>query len=267
MNRRFLILPAVLAAFASLACAAGGRAPAASTPTLIILPVESPSSMPPAVVEASASPAEVAASATAAPTETVQPAETAPPADTGLPPTEEATPTRVVAPSEPVQFEASGDVGDTLADTWEEAYSLPANIPFEIAVPEQEIETQINAAVAASEGSRVIGQVDVTIQGGQMSLAWPFTYTFNSQSRTANALTIYTMSADADGHLVITMLSAQLSGALGSISIPPETLSLLNQSLSKAILQVDDETEGDVFFTSVTLEDHVMRMVGYIPPQ
>jgi hypothetical protein len=290
MDRKLVIVIMMLAA-ALLACGLGGTSPSqAERP-------DKPVSAPPPAEQVSEEPAVDSADEEAPPAEEAvedtdpapeaEPAEvedeqsedeqSAPPepesqggdGDQALPPDEQPDEQPSAEPPETVHFEASENSAAALDELWENIYDLPPGVPFSVTITEAQIEDAIDRAIATSGYGEAISGSEVTFRNGQIGLTFALSTTIEATGRTVNATATVVFDVWVEGgEVMVSVASAEASAAVGSASIPPEMLSVLNEAVAAAINGADYASQAgvDVTFTEVVISGGAMTVSGYVTP-
>jgi glucose/arabinose dehydrogenase len=288
MDRKLIIVIVALAA-ALLACNLGGTAPDQAerpdkpipTPTATEEEPEEPAMD---ATDEEAPPAEEETTEDAAPTPEADSAESddqsAPPEPQGdeeAPPSEQPAEQPVEQPaeqppvdySETVYFEASENNAAALDELWDMVYDLPPGVPFSVTITEAQIEDKVNQAIAMSGYGEAISGSDVTFSNGQIGLTFALSTTIEATGRRVNATARVVFNVWVEGgEVMVSVASAEASGAIGSTSIPPEMLTVLNEAVAAALNGTDYAAEAgaDVTFTEIVISGGSMTLTGYVTP-
>ncbi len=197
---------------------------------------------------------EPTAEPTATPEPTAAPATEAPPEPTSTP-----KPTNAPPEATPVVIDARGGGAESLAGAWEQAYDLPAGVPFRITVSEDEVEAMISQRMAESGYGGAISEIKVRLDDGQIRVRFTLTIT---QPRTISVEgeVVFTAEIDGDGNLALTVTSAEF----GRISLPPEMLDALSAALAAAITGAASSAEAEVTLTELIIDDGLMTVSGTV---
>ncbi len=180
-------------------------------------------------------------------------------------PTEEPQPE---APAEPVVIEVPDITAEAFEEAWSQAYELPPGVPFSVTMTEAQIEARIAQAMAASGYN--VSEVDVSLDNGQIGVTFGVSMTVEATGRSVNAQAelVFAVSVDGNGDIVVSVVSAEVSAAVGSIDVPPEMLTALNAAINQAISGADVAAQSgvDVTFTGVEIDDGAITVSGYVTP-
>jgi predicted small lipoprotein YifL len=216
-------------------------------------------------VSEAGSPTPAAESQTAEPT---SPTESQPEQPTEVPTTPPEQP--ATAPTE-IAIPPAGETADALRQEWSQAYALPAGVPFAVTLTEAQVEALIAEAMAKSSYGSKVSSIDVTLNNGQIGVAFTTTISQKVGPRTVDvsgtATVIFNASIDANGKLVLGVASATLTATTGQqISIPPEMLTVLNTTVSQALTGASSSAESEVTLTELTISGGTMTIKGYVTP-
>lgn len=180
------------------------------------------------------------------------------------PPAEEAT----EAPTpegEPVVFEALEGSAESLSEAWSSAYALEAGVPFTVTTSEAEVAALIAARLAETDLAETFSDVAVTLEGGQITFNFTLMLRSGEQEIPTPTSVVFTPSVDADGHLVVEVVSVE---AEGLPSIPEEVLNVASMALTAAISGAQERAEAgvEVTFTGVVVEDGRLSISGFVTP-
>lgn len=186
------------------------------------------------------------------------------PADVPPAEPEQPAPTSVAIPP-------MGDTADALRGVWSQAYQLPAGVPFTVTITEAQVEAMIAEAMAKSGYGSNVSSIDVTLNNGQIGVAFTLTLSQKVGPKTVSgsgtATVVFNAAIDANGKLALTVASATVSVASGpQISIPPEMLAVLNVALSEAITGASGSAEAEVTLTEIAISGGTMTVKGYVTP-
>ncbi len=186
---------------------------------------------------------------------------TRPPAETPAP-TEEAT---EVPPTEGVVFEALDGTAESLEGAWAAAYALEAGVPFTVTTGETEAAALLNAYLAASGGADLFRDVTVTFEGGQITLNFTLVLRSGDQEVPTPTTVVFAPSVDADGRLVLEVVSVE---AEGLPSLSEEVLDAASAALTASISgqQQQNEAGVQVTFTAITVEEGKLSISGFVTP-
>ena len=172
-------------------------------------------------------------------------------------------------PPEPVVIEVSEGTVEALNEAWLQVYQLPEGVPFSVTMTEAEIEARIAQALAVG-GYGYVSDVDVMLDNGQIGVTFTLSTTVGATGRTvrATASVVFAVAVDGNGDVVVTVVRAEVSAAVGSVSIPPEVLTALNQAISAAITgaEASAQTGVDVTFTEIVISGGTITVSGYVTP-
>ncbi|MEJ2147991.1 MAG: hypothetical protein P8Z40_00775 [Chloroflexota bacterium] len=290
MDRKLIIVVAALAA-ALLACNLGGTAPGQAErpdkPTPTPTPAEEePEESALDAAEEEAPPLEETVEA-AEPAPEDDPVEggtgqseedqSAPPEpesqggsdDQAAPPPEQPAEQPPAEVPETVHFEASENNAAALDELWDMVYDLPPGVPFSVTITEAQIEDAVDQAIAMSGYGEAISGSDVTFSNGQIGLTFALSTTIEATGRTVNASARVVFNVWVEGgEVMVSVASAEASGAIGSASIPPEMLTVLNEAVAAALNGTDYAAEAgaDVTFTEIVISGGSMTLTGYVTP-
>jgi hypothetical protein len=182
-------------------------------------------------------------------------------------PTEEPQP-EAPAPDEPVVIEVPDITAEAFEQAWRQAYELPPGVPFSVTMTEAQIEARIAQAMAASGYN--VSEVDVSLDNGQIGVTFGVSMTVGATGRSVNAQAelVFAVSVDGNGDIVVNVVSAKASAAVGSVDIPPEMLTALNAAINQAISGADVAAQSgvDVTFTGVVIDNGAITVSGYVTP-
>jgi glucose/arabinose dehydrogenase len=171
--------------------------------------------------------------------------------------------------SETVYFEASEGSAAALDELWDMVYDLPPGVPFSVTITEAQIEDKVNQAIAMSGYGEAISGSDVTFSNGQIGLTFALSTTIEATGRRVNATARVVFNVWVEGgEVMVSVASAEASGAIGSASIPPEMLTVLNEAVAAALNGTDYAAEAgaDVTFTEIVISGGSMTLTGYVTP-
>jgi hypothetical protein len=283
MDRKLIIVVVALAVTLS-ACSMGGAAPTQAerpdkpipTPTPAGEEQNEPAADVPDAEAPSAEEEEAAEAADtnpeAEPAEDSDPSAPPEPQPQGggeAPPPEQPAEQPAVDYSETMYFEASENSAAALDELWDMVYDLPPGIPFSITITEAQIEDKVNQAIAMSGYGEAISGSDVTFSNGQIGLTFALSTTIEATGRRVNATATVVFNVWVDGgEVMVSVASAEASGAIGSASIPPEMLTVLNEAVAAALNGTDYAAEAgaDVTFTEIVISGGSMTLTGYVTP-
>jgi hypothetical protein len=180
-----------------------------------------------------------------------------------------------VPPVQPAATEVAippmGDTAEALRGAWSQAYQLPAGVPFAVTITEAQVEAMIAEAMAKSGYGSNVSSIDVTLNNGQIGVAYAVTLSQKVGPKTVNAsgtvTVIFNVAIDTNGKLALTVASATVSMASGpQISIPPEMLTALNMAVSEAITGASGSAEAEVTLTELVISGGTMTVKGYVTP-
>jgi len=262
--RTRLMLPLLIAALFLTACTMPAALPgAAPTVTLIPMPSDPPPATPTVSTEPPAQPTPEMAAVQPSPTATFPPAPTqAPP-----PAAAEVDYAATAEVSAPVAIEQSQSDPESIAALWEQAYQLPPGVPFSVTITEAQIESRIEQALALNGYTDYLRDVSVSLQNGQVIVTFSFEVTVGAVTRTPSATAAFAVALDANGEIVVTLVSASAQTAVGTVQIPPEYLSVLNTALTEALVAYSDyagSSEYTVVLTGLTIANGSMTVTGYV---
>lgn len=186
---------------------------------------------------------------------------TRPPAETPVP-TEEAT----EAPTaETTVFEALDGTAESLEEAWANAYAMEAGAPFTVTTSEAEAAALINAYLAVSDMADTFRDVTVTFEGGQITLNFTLMLRSGDQETPTPTSVVFAPSVDADGNLVVEVVSVE---AEGLPSLSEGILTVASATLTAAISgqQQQNEAGVQVTFTAITVEDGMLSISGFVKP-
>jgi glucose/arabinose dehydrogenase len=280
MDRKLIIVIVALAA-ALIACGVGGTAPDQAerpdkpipTPTATEEEPEEPAMD---ATDEEAPPAEEETTEDTDPTPQADSAEDddqsaspEPQGDEEAPPSEQPAEQSPVDYSETVYFEASENNAAALDELWNMVYDLPPGVPFSVTITEAQIEDKVNQAIAMSGYGEAISGSDVTFSNGQIGLTFALSTTIEATGRRVNATARVVFNVWVEGgEVMVSVASAEASGAIGSTSIPPEMLTVLNEAVAAALNGTDYAAEAgaDVTFTEIVISGGSMTLTGYVTP-
>jgi glucose/arabinose dehydrogenase len=189
--------------------------------------------------------------------------------DQTAPPPEQPAEQPPAETPETVHFEASEGSATALDELWEMVYDLPPGVPFSVTITEAQIEDAVDRAIAASGYGEAISESDVTFRNGQIGLTFALSTTIEATGRTVNATATVVFDVWVDGgEVMVSVASAEASAAIGSVSIPPEMLAVLNEAVAATLNGTDYAAEAgaDVTFTEITISGGSMTLTGYVKP-
>jgi hypothetical protein len=180
-----------------------------------------------------------------------------PPARATTAPTEEAT---EEAP-EVVALDATAGTGEALDQAWGEAFALPPETPFTITISQEELTAALANRLA---GVEAVKSVEATLADGQITLD----LALKIEGRDVIAKAVFSVAVDEEGQAVVEVVSAEVTGAQGgvSINIPDEVLSTVNDTLAQALIGAGAQNQVDVTFTEITIANGTMILSGYVAP-
>jgi hypothetical protein len=292
MDRKLVIVIIMLVA-ALLACGGGGTSPSRAErpdePVSAPPPAEQESEEPAAdSADEEALPSEEEAAEAAEPEPEAEPTEVeveqsedeqnAPPepesqggdGDQAPPPAEQPAEPPPAEPPETVYFEASEASAAALEEMWGMVYDLPPGVPFSVTITEAQIEDAVDRAIATSGYGEAISGSDVTFRNGQIGLTFALSTTIEATGRTVNATATVVFNVWVEGgEVMVSVASAEASAAVGSASVPPEMLSVLNEAVAAALNGTDYAAEAgvDVTFTEIAIGGGSMTLSGYLTPE
>lgn len=281
-SRTMIVAAAVLAlALALVACDMRGKPPeqpeesaAVPTPTETEVPptpTEEPATQEAAAEEQTSEPEpEPTEEPTAEPTAepTVEPTEEQP----AEPPAGDEGGGESPPPAEPVVIEPSGDAAAAIAEAWMAAYELPPGVPFSVTLTEAQIESMIDEKIAEYGYGQNATDIDVMLKNGQVGVSFNLVITVSAMGKSrdvnATATAVFAVSVGGNGDIVVSVVSAEASGAAGSVGIPPEMLAVFNEALAAAIsgAEVSAQAGVDVTFTEVVIKNGTITVSGYVTP-
>jgi hypothetical protein len=257
-----VVLVIISLAAAALACAPGGAAPAQPEAQIAVEQPTEQVIVPTPTPETSPTPTKTPRP----PTPTPEPTET--PTQAPLTAGDVAA---TAAVSEPVVIEASGDSAEAIDQAWQQAYELPAGVPFSVTISSAQIQAKVNQAMALSPyGGSNFTNLNVVLDNGQVGMT--FGFTLGATGRSLNGSAFFNVTVNSQGEIVVTVASAEVTGStIGSFSIPPEMLTALNEALTLAFagtsVQEQAGVPGQVVFTSVVIDDGYATITGYVVPE
>jgi hypothetical protein len=167
-------------------------------------------------------------------------------------------------PATELALQASGDSGAGIQSAWQQANELPPGVPFSVTITEAQMTASINERLTASGYGTNISELSISLDNSQIVVTFKLTIQQQVGQRTidvsAVGTVVSTATLDASGAITVSVVSANF----GQISLPPEMLAPINESLSEAITGSTTGKADNVTFTSLTIDDGLMVTRGYV---
>jgi len=135
--------------------------------------------------------------------------------------------------------------------------SLPPGTPFSVTATEAEIKSMLEQALGASGYGEGILIEDVRLDEGQIEAS--FTLELPPFDTAIPGSAVVVASIDGEGNPVVSIASAEFS----HLKAPAESLGTLNQALSEAIADAQDNSGMDVRLTGLLIDDGTVVVSGY----